>query len=74
MLRLLSWLFGFCIHDDEIVETHQMDSKWETAAKTGVTKVPVLGPSDTSQLLERKLVTIVRCKKCGRVKHITTTN
>ena len=71
MIRLLQWLLGVCLdHDDEIVETKELPSafaraRMHTPRKLVVEDVPLAFFSAT-------IVTIVRCKNCGRVQHITT--
>ena len=77
MIRLLRWLLGLCRHDDEIQDTVQMKSpaaeEMETAAKLGSVAITAQGRVPL-QFYQSILVTIVRCKKCGRVKHVRTRN
>jgi len=73
MLRLLLWLvFGIsfrhrCINV-EVLETQRFDSPWMQLQRNSRYSVTNMGPWWFSS----QVVTIVRCKKCGRVRHIRT--
>ena len=69
--RIWLWIIDGCDHKDEIIETVKMQSAVEIACKTGATEFSY-NPFDIPKLFREKLVTIVQCKYCGRVKHITS--
>ena len=77
MLRLLKWLLGLCRHDDEIQDTSLLKSpaieEKEAMVELGSAAIVAKG-SVPIQFYQSVLVTIVRCKKCGRVKHVRTQN
>ncbi len=70
MIRLLLWLiFGISFKhccDDEIISTHTFDSPWKQVKKTTGFSVSNIGPWWFSS----QVITVVRCTKCGRVRHI----
>lgn len=77
MIRLLRWLLGLCGHDDELIDTRTLPSpamqEKEQAIEAGIgfTAERDYVPK---WFYQTKLVTVVRCKKCGSFRHIRTTN
>ncbi len=65
-------MFGFCNHDDELIETREMLSAFEQMVKAGVRKLDNF--ETRINPFKKALVSIVRCKKCGRVEHVVTHN
>lgn len=56
----------FCKHDWEVLESYRFDSIIEKMSKIGSFK------SRSNGMFIRGVVSIVKCKKCGIVKHIKT--
>lgn len=71
MIRLIRWLLGLCPHhDDAVIGTKELQSAFAQANTANVIKFEVedIGPG----FFSATFITIVRCKNCGRVQHITT--
>ena len=77
MIRLLKRLLGLCCHDDEIQDRilwkFPSTQEDELLAKMGSKTITT---RDSVPLLDRRSirVTVVHCKKCGRVKYMRTRN
>lgn len=71
--KLWRVLFGGCSHFDEIVETKLFPSPHEqltvTIEKLGAGR---LATQFQPWYFSQAVVTVVRCKTCGRVKHIVS--
>jgi hypothetical protein len=76
MLKLLLWWFigEIHCHNDEIVETKVTPSGWEQMHPSDSCIKEIRdGPMELAPwLFTRVIVTIVRCKECGDVRHIVT--
>lgn len=61
----------WCKHDDEILETREIPSACEQNKKSDLVSDLISIISDR-WYYQKVIVTVVRCKKCGRVKHVKT--
>ena len=64
--------FPFC-HNDELLKTIELPSSYEQMKQSGPKSVEV----ETMRIMpawqfSKTVISIVRCQKCGRIKHITS--
>lgn len=59
-----------CKHDDEIIDKTIMESAYEQARDT----LRKIGGGNTGLFFRKKLVILLKCKKCKRVEKIVETN
>ena len=73
MIRFLWWILSLCWHYDEIVETRVFPSPYDQQ-KAFIAEVGDgnIATEFLPWFFASGVVTIVRCKHCGRVKHICT--
>lgn len=77
MRRLLKWLLGLCNHDDGVRDTIYLKSpaianrELMLAAADG-RAVDIDVATVPRWYHQSCVVTVIRCKKCGRVKHVRT--
>jgi hypothetical protein len=63
-------LFG-CDHQNELIETRELPSPCEQLEKANIASAKNMDP-DT--FFQKAIVSIVRCKVCGRIAHVVTRN
>lgn len=72
MLRFFfNYLFGVCWYHDEIIQTEVVPSPWEQRHPAAV-EVKEGRMDLLPWIFTRPITTIVRCSKCGRIKHVSS--
>ncbi len=61
----------FCEHDFEIIDKTILESAYEQCQKAGVDKMRA---SSIEDFFRKKLIIIMKCPKCRKVKKIVETN
>lgn len=75
MRRILRWLLGLCDHAEEVIDTMYLKSPSVTEKELALQEsvaYDVVRHGIPQWFFRAVLVSVVRCKKCGRVKHVRT--